>query len=103
MSGHGNGNGGNGLTAQQQDHLDRVTRRFVEDCSAKYVNGQRRHGGNLFAKPAVLTMAIEEALDLPVYLYTLRDQIHELLAAFDGLSRDEVRTRIAALVSTETD
>ena len=55
-------------------HLARILKQFSADASAKYSAGQAEHGGNLWEKPGMLDHAIEEAIDLVVYLYTLREQ-----------------------------
>lgn len=56
-------------------HLRRILDAFGADARAKYAAGQREHGGNLWEKPGMLEHAIEEAIDLVVYLFTLREQI----------------------------
>ena len=61
------------MTAEQEAHLAEIKARFVRDLDAKYRKGQQEHGGNLWLKPGLVDMALEEVLDLAVYLYTLRD------------------------------
>lgn len=63
-----------GLGAGQAAHLARILQNVTADLCAKYEAGQIEHGGNLWEKPGLLEAAIEEALDLCVYLYTLREQ-----------------------------
>lgn len=65
------------LDAPHRAHLDRIRMRFVADLEAKYTQGQREHGGNLWQKPGMIDEAIKEAIDLVVYLYTLKEQIEE--------------------------
>lgn len=55
-------------------HLARILDQFSRDATAKYEAGQREHGGNLWLKPGMLEAALEEAIDLVMYLYTLREQ-----------------------------
>ena len=62
------------MTKKQEQHLQRIKNSFSKEVSRKYRIGQKEHGGNLFEKPGMLDMAIEEVLDLAVYLYTLREQ-----------------------------
>ena len=62
------------MTKKQTQHLKRIQNSFVKEVGKKYLKGQQEHGGNLFEKPGMLDMAIEEVLDLAVYLYTLREQ-----------------------------
>lgn len=61
------------MTPRQRQHLDRLMGTFKNLASTKYERGTVEHGGDLEDKP-VLEMAIEEALDLPIYLLTLSDQ-----------------------------
>lgn len=62
------------LTTQQLAHLSRIVNAFAKEASDKYVTGQIEHGGNLWEKPHMLDNAILEAIDLVIYLYTLREQ-----------------------------
>ncbi len=59
---------------EHEAHLQRILDRLDADLAAKYEAGQREHGGNLWEKPGMLEHAIEEVLDLAVYLYTLLEQ-----------------------------
>jgi len=63
------------MTPEQEAHLTKILEQFKNDCSKKYRNGQAEHGGNLWNKVGIIDMAIEEALDLYVYLVTLKDQL----------------------------
>lgn len=62
------------VTSDQCAHLQRILTSFQADATAKYVNGQREHGGNLWEKPGMLEAAIQEAIDQVIYLYTLKEQ-----------------------------
>jgi hypothetical protein len=64
------------MTDMQEAHLARVISKFTRDVTAKYVDGQSRHGGNLFDKPN-LPMLLEEVQDMVVYAYTLQDQVEK--------------------------
>lgn len=61
------------MTPECETHLEGIKARVLQDIDAKYRRGQVEHGGNLWLKPGLIDMAIEEVLDLAVYLYTLRD------------------------------
>ena len=65
------------MDAAHEAHLQRILTRFNADARGKYEHGQREHGGNLWQKPGMLDSAIEEAIDLVVYLYTLKEQCEE--------------------------
>jgi len=62
------------MTPDQEAHLKRILKNFSTDADAKYAHGQAEHGGNLWEKPHMLDNAIAEAIDLVIYLYTLREQ-----------------------------
>jgi hypothetical protein len=64
-----------GMTPEHQEHLDGIVKELTADLRAKYVKGQEEHGGNIWEKPGMLDHAIEEVLDLAVYLYTLKRQL----------------------------
>lgn len=63
------------MTHDHEAHLQRILGAVTRDIDAKYRKGQVEHGGNLWLKPGMLDNAIEEVLDLAVYLYTLREQL----------------------------
>jgi hypothetical protein len=63
-----------GMDAAHEAHLTRILSEFNADARAKYEAGQEEHGGNLWEKPGMIEHALAEAIDLVVYLYTLRDQ-----------------------------
>jgi hypothetical protein len=56
-------------------HLQRILDQFNAELRQKYEKGQQEHGGHMWLKPGMLDHAIEEAQDLVVYLYTLREQL----------------------------
>lgn len=62
------------MDLEHEAHLARILGQFSADAHAKYQAGQREHGGKLWEKPGMLDRAIEEAIDMVVYLYTLREQ-----------------------------
>ena len=63
------------MTPEHETHLAHLKAEFTADLDAKYRAGQVEHGGNIWEKKGMLAHAIEEAIDLVVYLYTLRDQL----------------------------
>lgn len=63
------------MTPERTAHLERILREFQADARAKYEAGQGEHGGNLWQKPGMLEAALAEAIDLVIYLYTLREQL----------------------------
>ena len=63
------------MDAAHTQHLDAIVTDLTRDLRAKYEKGQQEHGGNLWEKPGMLDHAIEEVIDLCVYLYTLKAQL----------------------------
>ena len=63
------------LTVEQDEHIGRVNAQHVALTNMKYAKGQREHGGNCWEKPGMLAHALDEASDLTVYLWTLREQM----------------------------
>lgn len=63
------------MNDEQEAHLASIKAQFVRELDVKYRKGQQEHGGNLWLKPGLIDMALEEVLDLAVYLYTLRETI----------------------------
>lgn len=62
------------MNGEHEAHLQRILEAVNRDLSLKYRGGQTEHGGRLWMKPNLLDEAIKEALDLVVYLYTLKEQ-----------------------------
>lgn len=65
------------MTPKQNAHLKRIQNSFHKEVKRKYEKGQLQHGGNLFEKRDILDMAMEEIIDLYVYLHTLREQLEK--------------------------
>ena len=63
------------MNAEHEAHLQQIKDEFFKLVDTKYRKGQAEHGGNLWAKPGLLDMAIDEAIDQVVYLLTLREQL----------------------------
>jgi hypothetical protein len=64
----------NGMSIDQEAHLERVKRRVCERIDRKYRTGQTEHGGDLFAKPGIIEMLLDEVADLAVYGETIKEQ-----------------------------
>jgi hypothetical protein len=62
-------------TREQRKHALELAQRFSEQMITKYKLGQEEHGGNLWEKTTLLDNAIDEVVDLAIYLLTLRDQM----------------------------
>lgn len=62
------------MNAEHHAHMERIVSQLSTDLRAKYIKGQQEHGGNLWLKHGMLENAIDEVLDLAVYLYTLKEQ-----------------------------
>ena len=62
------------MTDSQEEHLASIQDQFFDWVGAKYPAGAKRHGGNLWdmSKEKLLDNAIDEAVDMVVYLLTLR-------------------------------
>lgn len=62
------------MNEEQHQHLNGIRDRVVNRLSEKYTAGAMEHGGLLWEKEGLLDMAIDEVIDLLVYLYTERDR-----------------------------
>lgn len=82
------------ISSSPSAHARALARRASAHLRERYAAGQREHGGWLWAKAGVLAHATDEAIDLVVYLATLRAQ---LAAIADALRRGEVEEALAAL------
>lgn len=56
------------------NHANYLANKIAQRSEAKYLKGDVEHRGDLSRKNT-LPMALEEALDLPIYLITLEDNI----------------------------
>lgn len=59
-----------------QEHIEDIAETFEDWMAHKYEAGAKEHGGNLWEmrQDDLLDNAIDEAIDLFVYLYTLKKQ-----------------------------
>lgn len=61
-------------------HVERVIQKLTNLTRNKYSAGRKSHGGACWLKPGMLAHAQDEAADLPVYLFTLEEQLTALAA-----------------------
>ena len=87
------------LTTEQVSHLERVIGQHDALTVAKFCNGQREHGGDLHRKPGMLAHALDEAADLPVYLWTLREQLVGIASDAEARGEHETATAIRRLLT----
>lgn len=62
------------MTKEQERHLDDIKYEFIKQVDIKYRKGQIEHGGDLWKKPGVLEMLMDECVDFFVYAYVLKQQ-----------------------------
>lgn len=62
------------MTEEQENHLLEIKAEFLHQVDKKYRKGQEEHGGNLWKKPGVLEMLMDECVDFFVYAYVLKQQ-----------------------------
>lgn len=66
------------MNNNQHEHLDEILDWLVPALSNKYVKGAKEHKSQLnkdYSASQLIDMALEEAIDQVVYLYTLRRKI----------------------------
>lgn len=62
---------------EHREHRDGIILDFTQAAFDKYNKGQAEHGGKLWQKKGLIDMAIDEAIDQVVYLFTLKKQIED--------------------------
>lgn len=62
------------MSPEHERHLSRIIFKASELIEAKYRAGQKEHGGNLWEKDNLLDEAINEAVDLVVYLLSEKER-----------------------------
>ncbi len=68
----------NEMRPQDHEHVESVIKQHSELTRDKYRSGRLEHGGDCWAKPGMLSHALDESSDLSVYLWTLRSQLTDL-------------------------
>lgn len=65
------------MTDDQENHLDDLKDDFLDLVDPKYRAGAAEHGGNIWDMPVekLLESALEEVVDLFVYLRTLQQKL----------------------------
>lgn len=63
------------MNPEHEDHLDRIKKQALYRIDKKYRQGQAEHGGMLWLKDGLVDFAIDEAIDMVVYLLTLKEQL----------------------------
>jgi hypothetical protein len=79
------------MYSSDEHHLQTILASFEAEVSEKYRKGAIEHGGHLWEKPGMIDEAMNEVLDLYVYLYTLRDQIRAVKAVSGGKGDNSTR------------
>lgn len=59
-------------------HAETIAAATSDAIYAKYMRGQREHGGDLRRKAGMLAHVEDETRDQVVYLYTLREQMTDI-------------------------
>jgi hypothetical protein len=82
------------MTPEQENHLRDIKYDFLKAVDEKYRKGQAEHGGDLWKKPGVLEMLMEECIDFYVYAHVLRQQ-RDNPEVVDPTLKDNVKDEIA--------
>lgn len=62
------------MTPEQEQHLAEVKQSFLDAVDVKYRGGVRDHGGDIWKKPGILEMLMDECVDFYVYAESLKRQ-----------------------------
>ena len=87
------------MTEQDRQHAITIINWFSTEAFNKYHRGTVEHGGHLPDKGGLLAEAEAEALDLPIYLRTLRDQLDRVLTALRDGRVDEAITSLHRILN----
>lgn len=63
------------MDQEHELHLVSIKERFLKAVDEKYRKGQAEHGGSLWLKPGMIDLAMEEIIDLYVYMANQKGQI----------------------------
>jgi len=72
------------MYSSDEHHLQAILSSFEKEVVLKYRTGVKEHGGHLWEKSGMIDEAMNEVIDLYVYLHTLREQVKALQAKFDA-------------------
>jgi len=67
------------MDKEHEQHLKIIKDSFELLVDKKYRQGQKEHGGKLWLKSGLIDQAIDESIDMVVYLLTLKEQLKRLL------------------------
>jgi len=84
-----------------EEHATYVGEVVSAEMRQKYLAGQREHGGQIWQKPRMVEHAIEEMLDLGVYLVVMRDQLQALAADMDATGQTVWASRVRFILGNE--
>jgi hypothetical protein len=68
------------MTDKDEQHIKLIAAQFGYDMAIKYEKGVKEHGGHLPDKPGLFREVKNEAIDQMVYIFTLRDQLENVLS-----------------------
>lgn len=66
------------MTPEQEAHLQTIKDLFLEEVDAKYRRGVEEHGGNVWEQENLLEEASQEAVDLYVYITSLKLKLRQI-------------------------
>ena len=96
------------MTDAHEQHLQQIKDKFVSEVDKKYRAGVKEHGGNLavdYTLPELLDMAMEEVLDLWVYLESLRmrlqNELEEKSSPSNTLSLQQCVARVQKAIKEQ--
>jgi hypothetical protein len=65
------------MTDEQEKHLQDIKDWICDRVDKKYRAGQKEHGGDLWKKPYVFQMLVEEIVDAVPYAYTHQQHLDD--------------------------
>lgn len=65
------------MDKDHKEHLKTILDYFEKAVTVKYEKGVKEHGGHLWLKSGLIDEAINEAVDMIVYLVTLKQQLED--------------------------
>lgn len=77
------------MTHEQESHLDRIKTQALAMIDSKYRRGQAEHGGNIWDQNKnLLDNAIEEAIDMVVYLLSEKEKRNTWDARVEAINKE---------------